>query len=485
MRLSPHPSLFDDVAVFSAVEPTPEPRPEPEPEPDSAPASESIIVKPQWQLITQDAQGNHNTETVTDLAGVSDDGNKVAFYSWSKNTFGTGAPAPGWGYVYVRDVAATKTKVAVNKSDGTPMSLYDPLARISGNGQYIVFRGGLKRFNTSSTSTSGIWRAAVGSAGYELVSIKGLEFGFEMNGTLKVGETIQGSFANPVPDRDGNSIVFTGSTILNDVRAPFKQYNSTAYFNAVLRLDKGAQPVGNQDYAISHNAIQNTLEVDPGGTYVVLGEYKNGLLRYVLWDMLAREGLGSLFDDVVQQDAEASFTVCGVSAGASRLLVKVSTTQPMNLSDMPGPLLRTKFGTSKLLVLDRASNTYQLAGTAERKAASTGADCDYRFGGGLQRQLSADGNILTWHDSQRGFYVRNLATQKTVLVSMPSGSLVTHFTLSGDGQYIVYTGQASPSGETYLNTYGGKATQIFRIGPIDTKQGRSFTTADFWTAYLK
>lgn len=435
--------------------------------------------------MTQDAQGNHNTDSILDMAGVSDDGNKVGFYGWSKNTFGTGATPPGWGYVYVRDVAAAKTVVAVKKADGTAMSVYEPAAWISGNGNYVVFREILKRFATSATATSGIWRSAVGAAGYEKVSIKGLEFGFEMNGTLKLGETILGTFFSPVPDRDGNSIVFTGSKILNDTRAPYDQFNSTAYFNAVLRLDKGAQPVGNQDYTISHSKLDNTLDVDPGGTYVVMGEYKSGLRHYLLWDMLARAGMGSLFGGVVQQDAKASFTVCGVSAGASRLLVQVTTTQPMSLSDMPGPLTSSGYGSNKLLVFDRATSTYQLAAATERKAASTSAYCEYNFGGGLQRQLSSDGNIVVWRDSQRGFYVRNLATQKTVLVSMPSGASVGRFVLSGDGRHIVYSGQTAPDGRTYLNSTAGKVTQVFHIGPIDTGAGRRFTAADYWAAYLK
>ncbi len=443
------------------------------------------MVTPNWSLVTQDAQGNHNTETVLELAGVSDDGNKVAFYSWSKNTFGTGAAAPGWGYVYVRDVAAAKTVVAVKNSNGTPQSMYEPSAWISGNGNYVVFRESLKRYSISASSTSGIWRSAVGSAGYDLVSIKGLEFGFEMNGTLKVGETILGSFSNPVPDRDGNSIVFVASRVLNDIRAPFDQSNSTAYFNAVLRLDKGAQPVGNQDYTLSHSKLDTTLDVDPGGTFVVLGEYKSGLRRYVLWDMLARSGLGSLFGGVVQQDAKAELTVCGVSAGANKLLVEVRTTQPMSLSDVPGPLTSAKYGYTKLLVYDRNTSTYQLAATTERKAASNNAACEYNFGGGLQRQLSSDGNIVMWRDSQRGFYLRNLATQKTVLVSIPTSGIITRFALSGDGKHIVYQGQVSPTGQTYLTPSGGKATQVFRVGPIDTSVGRVFTSADYWAAYLK
>jgi hypothetical protein len=437
-------------------------------------------------LVTQDAQGNHNIETVGDFAGVSDDGNKVGFFSWSKNTFGTGAAAPGSasGYVYVRDVAAAKTVVAVKKIDGTPQPMYDPSAWMSGNGNYVVFRESLKRFSISASSTSGIWRSAVDSAGYDLVSIKGLEFGFEMNGTLKVGETILGSFSNPMPDRDGNSIVFVASRVLNDVRAPYDQYNSTAYFNAVLRLDKGAQPVGNQDYTLSHSKLDTTLDVDPGGTFVVLGDYKSGLRRYVLWDMLTRSGLGSLFGGVVQQDAKAELTVCGVSAGANKLLVEVRTTQPMSLSDVPGPLTSAKYGYTKLLVYDRNSATYQLAATTERKAASTNAACEYNFGGGLQCQLSSDGNIIVWRDSLRGLYVRNLATQKTVLVSIPTDAVIGRFMLSGDGKYIVYQGYMSPSGQTYLNSSGGRASQLFRVGPIDTSVGQVFTSADYWTAYL-
>lgn len=459
----------------------------PAPAPDSVEASESIIVTPPWNLVTQDSQGNHNTETVFELAGVSDDGKKVGFFSWSKNTFGTGAVAPGSasGYVYVRDVIAGKTEIGANSLEGAPLGLYEPRAWISGNGEFVVFRStGLKRFKTSTVSTNGVWRAKIGTAGYELINIKGLEFGFENNGTLKVGETILGAFSWPVPDRDGNSIVFIGNKILNDSRAPYDQYNTTAYFNAVLRLDKGAQPIGNQDYTISHSMLDTTLDVDPGGTYVVLGEKKDSKRTYVLWDMLARNGLGGMFSDVIQQDGNASFTVCGVSAGAARLLVRVSTTQPMYLSDMPGPLLSTKYGHSKLLVYDRATNAFQMAAAAERSAASTNADCDYPFEGGLQRQLSSDGNIIAWRDSQRGFYVRNLATQKTVLVSIPSNVSIGRFTLSGDGRHIVYSGNGAPNGQSYLNSYGNKAWQVFHIGPIDTSVGRRFTATDYWTKFL-
>ena len=152
---------------------------------------------------------------------------------------------------------------------------------------------------------------------------------------------------------------------------------------------------------------------------------------------------------------------------------------------MPGPLTSSKYGTTKLLVFDRATGTYQLAAATERKAASTNAGCEFPFGGGLQRQLSADGSTLMWRDTQRGFYVRNLATQRTVLVSVPSGATITRFALSGDGRHIVYEGQMAPSGQTYLNAYGGKATQVFRVGPIDTSVGRRFTAADYWTAHLK
>jgi alpha-tubulin suppressor-like RCC1 family protein len=446
------------------------------------PASESIIVQPNWKLVTQDAQGNHNTESILELAGISDDGNKVAFYTWSQNTFGTGAPPPAWGYVYVRDMSAANTVVAVRTPSGAPLSVYQPSAWISGNGNYVVFQQSLKRFSSSAQSSQGIWRSEVGKPGYDMVSIKGLEFGFEMNGTLKLGETILGSFDKPVPDRDGNSIVFLGEKILNDSRAPYNQRNEIAYFNAVLRLDKGAQPVGNQDYALNHSLVDSTLDVDPGGTIVILGEYKNSLTRYVLWDMLERAGLASPFAGVIQKDANASFRVCGTSYGASKLLVQVGTSQPMTLSDMPGSLTTAKFGSSKLLLYDRATDTYQLASAAERKSAGSGARCDYPFGGGLQRQLSSDGNIVIWKDSL-GFYVRNLARQKTVLINIPG--TVGRFILSGDGRYIVYSGDTSPSGLSYLNSRGSKIYQIFQIGPIDTDAGRTFTSADYWRVHLQ
>ena len=416
---------------------------------------------------------------------MSDDGSKIAFYGWSKNTFGTGASAPAWGYIYVRDLAASKTSVGATSANGAPLSLYQPQAWLSGSGKAVVFQQNLKRFSTSTTSRPGIWRSTVGAAGSDMVSIKGLEFGFEMNGTLKVGETILGSFSAPVPDRDGNSIIFLGSNILNDVRAPYNQYNSTAYFNTVLRLDKGAQPVGNQDYPISHSMIDNTMDVDPGGTYVVLGEYKNSVRRYVLWDMLARAGMGTLFGGVVQQDANATFTVCGVSDGAAKILVQVSTSASMALSDLSKPLTKAAYGTSKLLLFDRATATYQLVGVAERKSAGTGAGCEYPIGGGLVRQLSNDGNIVAWRDSTRGYYVRNMATQKTVLVSMPSSGTGSRFMLSGDGRYIAYSTNVSPANTRYLNSNGSSVNQVFRIGPIDTNAGRRFSTSDFAAAHMK
>lgn len=459
-----------------APAPTPAPAPIPAPAPTPAPVFPTVTkeVVPPWVLVTAGNGNTVNTDIVIDFAtdGVSDDGNKVVFSSWSSHGFGLGTKSCSFDWIYVRDIAKAQLSIGVRRFDGQPLCGYESSPSISGNGNFVLFRGMHPPYLHSGTSSfSGIYRAPVGGS-YTPVSAKGIEFSFEMEGSIKVGQIIKGSRGRARADTDGNSIVFTMSNLENVPNVP-NQYVSTLFTNAMLRLDKGAQLVENQNVAVSHDntyALNNGYAVSSNGGLVVYGEANaQGRSIYKAWDMLARTDLGQLFAERAVSDPTASAALCGISADGRYVLAQHDFKVPLapDRSAMKAAAL-----TSQLSRYDRIEKTFTFVGVSEEQSRSRDADCDWFANGSFARQMSNDGNRVFWR-SGSWFFMRDIAAQKTIKV--PFKGTAYGWTISGNGQYLFIRTDITPDG-----TLKYSQSQVFRLGPINASDlGSTFSVGAF------
>jgi len=430
-----------------------------------------------WVLITQGNGSVVNNDLLGfGTGGVSDDGNKVVFSSWSSHGFGLATRNCSFDWIYVRDVNRAALSVAVREFNGKVYCGYESSPSLSGDGRYVIFRGQALPYSHSTLERSGIWRAPVGGS-YVPVSAKGVELSWEYDGSLKVGELLRGSRGNALADTDGNSVVFTMSSIENSTDVT-KQYASTLFTHPMLRTDQGAKPAGNQDYALTHSdtgSNYNSFDVSGNGGIVVYSEVIAGVRRYKAWDMLARIDAGDPFAAEREQQPKVSPLVCGMSSDGRYLLVGHNYAVPLD-PQRPASLGFKKLS-YQLSRYDRQSKTFEYVGVSEEESRSRDANCDAFLNGGLSRQMSKDGNRVAWRSS--GFiFVRDIATQQTLKLRLPS--TIHSWTISGNGEYIVFTSGVAPDGTTYKNQYGSNMTQIYRYGPITRNDfGAQFTLPAF------
>lgn len=442
--------------------------------------SATKAITPAWQIVS--VNGSYfNSDIVLGFenGSVSDDGNKVVFSSWSAHGFGLGTRSCSFDWIYVRDIAKQTLSVAAYDLAGKILCGYESAPQISGNGNYVVYSGSQKPYSHSTLSMQGFYRSAIGSSGYDPVNAKGLEFSFEQNGSLKLGTILKGEAHRFAVDTDGNSIAFSMKYLENVTEVP-RQYNATLFARAMLRTDKGALTVGNQDYTLNHGTAVGSgpslyFDVSDNGTVVIYNEVIGGKARFRGWDMLARQDLGMLFNDQVTKEPDVSPGVCGISADGRYVLVDHTYSVP--LDPARATTSYAKLTSGQLSRYDRLKKEFLYVAVSEEESRSIDAGCDWFTNGDDSRQLSKDANRVFW-DSGGYFFIRDIAAGKTIKIKQ--ASTIYQWVPSGDGRYIVFSSDKSPDGTQYKNSYGSNMPEIYRYGPIEAADfGSSFSLRSF------
>jgi hypothetical protein len=443
------------------------------------PVATKVFSAP-WTLVSTGPTGLVNDDTVFGSTpdGISDDGSKVVFTTWSAHAFGLATKTCSFDWIYVRDVDKKTLTLPVSGLDGKILCGYESSPGISGNGKFVVFRGSHPAYSHSTSSVSGFFRSQIGYAGYDPVNRKGLEFSFENNGTLKVGTIIIGSRVRARPDTDGNSIVFS-MKYLENIGDVGKQYNTSLFANPMLRLDKGAQSVGNQLWARTHDDTTYeslNYEVSGNGAYVFYSELNDQkVMEHRIWDMLARADLGDPFQTLRASNPTANAYMCGVSSDGRYVLVNHAFKVPLS----PGrTLAKASRVASQFSRYDRVKKEFEYVAVSEEQSRSlSDGRCDYFANGSFSRQMSKDANRVFWRSGGH-IFVRDIALQSTLKI--PFSGTAYDWTISGDGRYILLTTDIASDGTKYLNKYGSKTSQLYRIGPINaTDFGSTFSVASF------
>lgn len=438
--------------------------------------TQTKLAQVPWVLVSASTGGFVNNNTVMDFrtGGVSDDGNVITFSSWSDHGFGLAKRNCSFDWIYVRNISKASLSIGATNFNGTPYCGYESYPTVSGDGSVLIYRGQQLPYTHSTNKRDGIWRADIGYPGYSPVSVKGLDFSLEQGGSLKIGEILIGQSLGAMADTNGNSIVFTMKYIENSSDVP-RQYNSTIFANAVKRLDKGAQPAGNQDYKLSHtDANYNDLNFDISGAGGIMyySEFSNGAIRYKTWDMLARVDSGDLFYNEKLKQPTVSPNVCGISNDGRYILVKHKFDVPLNPRS-PSDAHKNFVSYGRLSRYDRVTKEFLFVGVAEEESVAKQADCEGSLWGSRKRQLSKDGNRVVWRATGEYFFVRDIGNGRTLKIKAPS--TIYSWAFSGDGQYIVFVSDKAPDGTVYKSPTGNTLQQIYRYGPI--------TSGDFGAAF--
>ena len=326
----------------------------------------------------------------------------------------------------------------------------------------------------------GFWRTELGTSGYMPVNIKGLEFSFEQNGSLRYGTVLKGDALRYMPDRDGNSVVYSMKYLENVSEVP-RQYNATLFDHAILRQDKGSRTVGNQTYSLAHGMSVGSgpelyFDVSSNGAIIVYNQVEGSINTFRVWDMLARQDLDRLFNDEIIKQPTVSPSLCGISNDGRYVLVNHTYSVPLDPARQTTAY--TKFlSYGRLSRYDRIKKEFTFVAVSEEESRSFDATCDYFTNDVNPRQMSNDGNRVFW-DSGGYFFIRDIAAEKTVKIKQPS--TIYQWGISGDGRYIVFQTDKAPDGTVYKNQYGGNVQQIYRYGPIEAADfGASFSLRTF------
>lgn len=453
----------------------------------SGPTASTVEVFPDWLHVSA-SQSYINSDRTIAINGdsMSYDGSVIVFKSQVSDNFGLPAPRCSINRVYYYDAKLRKLNFGVTDFAGNPVcGVFPGLPAVNGNGNYIYFADFKYPFRLSTREQSGYYRTLDNFGyGYTPLNVYGPEVSLNDNGSLGVS-MIKGIVVSGRPSFYGHKAVFTldhpsgVSGLVDD-----QPFDALFFTDGLTNLR--ADLVNNQDTQKNHfntyDAANYFLSSD-GDTLVYIEPRTSNDVAYNNYkvyrpsakagqDLFANNRIGPSASNQI----DASTSLCGISGRGGEVLIDHTvSTRTRNAFGIDLKAL----GGKQLSIYNHVFGIFEHAAVAEDSYAALNGRCaDRKF----TRQLSDDANRVLWNVGEY-FYIRDRALQSTIKFKAPTNMDFGHqrYSISGNGKYVIYLSDKSPSGTLYKESNGiVPLPQIFRMGPIENSMFiNKFTMENF------